>query len=142
MKRLKVIEADKIDIYHYHGSFFEYSWRILTNEGLKELSTFSNYSKEDLINKIIEITDDKFIKSKNELDELVKLITHVKNNILVNCKSTCERKEEVNKLNLEFDKKRYDKIKVEMNKLGLEIEGKSMKEVLSELVGKWKQMIS
>jgi hypothetical protein len=59
---MKVIKARKLDVHHYHGSWFEYVWEItFEDEETKTLYTWTMYTWNDydsLEGKIITIKDD------------------------------------------------------------------------------------
>lgn len=58
-KKYKVLEANIADVYHYHGSWFEYTWDLTlqdeNSQVIKEkLDTWYEYKPEQLVNQTIE----------------------------------------------------------------------------------------
>ncbi|GAA4879571.1 hypothetical protein GCM10023310_69690 [Paenibacillus vulneris] len=52
IEQYEVISGRQIDVYHYHGSWFEYTWELTLrdNEGIivkKDLDTWNNYNSLD-----------------------------------------------------------------------------------------------
>lgn len=51
-QRFKVIDAKRIDVHHYHGSWFEYTWDLTLKDCLgkivtKKLDTYKSYTTLD-----------------------------------------------------------------------------------------------
>lgn len=60
-KHIRVAEAKRVDVYHYHGSWFEYTWELTSIADITHtVDTSVNYSEDQLIGKEVVIIDGEF----------------------------------------------------------------------------------
>lgn len=60
-KRIKIAKAKRIDVYHYHGSWFDYTWELTSITDITHtVETSVDYSEDQLVGKEILIIDGAF----------------------------------------------------------------------------------
>ena len=74
------------------------------------------------------------------LNKIIEFLELEKDRSLVKIEASEERKEQVRKENLEFDKKRVDELKAGLKSEGFDIEKLSAYDVLSELAERWEEL--
>ncbi len=74
------------------------------------------------------------------LHKIIEFLELQQDKSLVKIETSEERKEQVRKENLEFDKKRIDELKAGLKSEGFDIEKLSVHDVLSELAERWEEL--